>query len=239
MRRKNVIWGIVLICLAALLLIDGLGIGIGFYDIPVFKIAVGILIVAWAWHDLYRRRFSCLFFPAAFLFLLFEKEIAHLAGAAGENLINNWLVLFAALLLTIGTSILSSRKPYRNHVHIHNPSPGGSVRRCAGEETIDNALGSFTCYIDAAELGTKRIENSLGRTDIFFENTDAYTGDGTLQIENSLGAIFIHIPSGWRAIENCECSLGSVKSQACPSENGKIIHICGENSLGAIEIDYL
>ena len=80
------------------------------------------------------------------MFFLFEKPLAKLAGkpAPDYDLLNNWIVVLAALLLTVGTAILIPRR-----------SKDGAVTK--------GHLGNTTLYLDARELQEYNINDRLGR----------------------------------------------------------------------------
>lgn len=110
MKKKGIFWGMAFICAAILIILDAVGIGLeALNNIPVVKIILGILLLCWIVNELYKRQLSHIFFPLAFLFMLFEKEIAKLCAIEGEEIISNWPVLLCALLLTIGTSMVQKR----------------------------------------------------------------------------------------------------------------------------------
>ena len=104
--RNGLFFGIILVCAAVALILDGLGISISGAQISAWSIVGGVLCLAWLVVEIVELKFSHIFFPLAFIFLLFEGQIATWLGHDDPNLISNWLVLLAALLLTIGVGVL-------------------------------------------------------------------------------------------------------------------------------------
>ncbi|MCI8957103.1 MAG: hypothetical protein HFG29_08980 [Eubacterium sp.] len=95
-RAGNIFWGVLFIAAAALLLISELGLlsGIGFRHI-VFSVLWG----AWIIKGLFSRESFSVFMGLAFLAILWNKEL-------GIEAITPWPVIGAALLLTIGWSLI-------------------------------------------------------------------------------------------------------------------------------------
>lgn len=232
-KSSGVFWGIALILAALLLIVDSLGTSLGIFDLPLIKLALGVILVAWTVSELVKRKPSHIFFPPAFLFILFRADIAGHFGLE-EDFISVWTVLLCALLLQIGTSLVFSRSKKRGSgVHADG---GAYISRGANGGSCENNLSSGVCYIDAANLGYQRIENNLGSMNVFIENADIYTGNGTIEVENNLGSTKIHIPSAWRVDVRIERSLGSVADRTSHNNLGPVVVICGDCSLGSIEI---
>lgn len=105
MKTGKLFWGLGFLLAAALIILDALGIipsllsAVG--EVSVFALILGLLLLYYAIARLFKGRISAIFFPLAFIFLLFEKNISMLLGYEGADLINNWLVLLIALLLHV------------------------------------------------------------------------------------------------------------------------------------------
>lgn len=182
----GIFWGIVLIGAAVLLILNGIGVNLG-YGISVWRIILGTLCVAWVVVTIVELRFTDLPFPFAFLFIIFEPTIAHALGREDNKLISTWIVLLAALLLTVGLKAIFS----------------GKIRKTS-------SIGSKTLYFDAADLESAEIKDNAGSVQAYITNKEAYTGDGTIVIRDNLGKITLHIPSNWNVTVNSRDNLGKV-----------------------------
>lgn len=236
-NKSGIFWGLALILAALLLIVDSLGNSLGFIDLPLFKLAAAILLAAWTITELVKGRPDHIFFPLAFIFILFRGDIAYHLGT-DSDLIPVWTVLLCALLLQAGTNLLFTRSKKRSSgVHADG---GAYISR--GDDNprynakCENNLSSGVCYIDAATLGYQKIENNLGSMDIFIENGHMYAGGGTIEVENNLGTTKIHIPSSWQVDLRIERALAGVSDQTYHSGTGPVIVICGECNLGSIDI---
>ena len=221
-RKSGVFWGVTLILSAVLIILDSIGIGLGFLSgVPVISIVLGIICLAWLIDELIKLKISHIFFPLAFIFILFQDKIAQLASLKSP-IMSSWIVLICALLLTIGTSMI-----FRTN------------RVSKKKDMVKNQhkFGSATQYFDAGEQSEFNVENNFGKTEVFFSNVENYLGDGTLRVENNMGTTVINVPKEWNPLVDIENNLGFVKTGDHHPENGKVLNIVGENNMGSVVIE--
>lgn len=227
-RKRSIIWGVAFLVAALLLIagavLDNMGINA---EIPFFRIAVCGLLVGMIVKSLTRGAIAEIFFPLAFIFMLLESSIISWCGLAADDIMNNWLVLLCALLLTIAAACLFPKK-LRFGV---KSDPLDGVKGI-GSKTF----GSTVKYIDCAVFKTESVENNMGTASIYFENPDSYNGDGVLHVENNMGSMKINVPAGWFVETKLENNMGSIKIPTRGEPNGKKLTIMGENNMGSLEI---
>ena len=119
--KKSIFLALAIILLAGLLLTDAIlgAVGVPFFEeISLGKYFLGVVLAASFLNGLFNLYAGRFFLSAAFLFMLFEGEIARYAGMKGDNILSNWLVFFCAVLLAIGFSMLLSRvREKKEHHH--------------------------------------------------------------------------------------------------------------------------
>ena len=167
------------------------------------------------------------FFPLAFLFLLFEKYIAEWIGSDDKNLVSNWVVLFAALLLSSGTALLRPKRLFRPSVKVEDNDAARNHRA---------SFGSSTVYIDCTDFVTEKVRNELGACQVFSSNIEQYRGDGTLVVSNELGSMKIHVPAAWKISSSVINDLGFLSEPEESTDDAPILYIRGKNELGNITI---
>ena len=231
MKLGKTFWGLLLIFLALFLLFDSIGLlapikGV-FGEISVFRLGVGILLIASIVSLLSKWNWQEIFVPLAFLFMVFEKNIATLIGASTPDLISNWLLLVCAFLLSAGLSILFPRHRRRKHFRIHTDG---------GRNHHSNNLGSGERYIDCSRFRHELVENNLGHYEVRFDNVEAYRGGATLEVENNLGEMSIYVPSAWNVDVRIDHSLGSVNKVGLCTQNGPDLTITGDCNLGSVTV---
>lgn len=242
MKTWKIFWGLGFILSAVLLILDTAGIIsplMSFMgEVSVFAVILGLLLLAFLISRLIEGRIASVFFPLAFLFMLFEKNVAYMAGLENEDIINNWLVLLIALLLFLGTSILF---PHSNgkKSHFFHRNHKGTVEYSG--KYAENNLCSSSIYVDCVEFSPAHIENNLGSCSVHFENAEQYKGGATLYVENNLGSMCINVPSGWLIKSTLENNLGGSHIPSVDNANdcGPILYIKGENNLGSITVQYI
>ena len=227
----KIFWGGGFILLSVALILDAIGvlswITSPFGEISLIGVVGAFLLLAYAISRIVKGAIEEIFLPLAFIFMIFERNIATVLGLADENIINNWLLFGCAVLLWIGFSILFSG--------IRKKGRGGIVFT-KGEGA---SLGSSVKYIDCRDFKREEIENDLGSYSVYFNNVDKYEGGGVLEIDNNLGHIQINVPTGWNIVMQVDNSLGGT---SYPSENypeGPTLTIIGDNSLGSVAVKYV
>ena len=233
--RNGLFFGIILVCAAVALILDGLGISISGAQISAWSIVGGVLCLAWLVVEIVELKFSHIFFPLAFIFLLFEGQIAAWLGYGDPNLISNWIVLLAALLLTVGVGALGGN--FKKRKKIKSGENGNAVVINTNEKK--NFSSASVIYVDAADLGEYEVENNCGSIHVYIENADRYGGGGALNVDNNCGSMVVHVPNAWRVVSSVDNSLGSVKIPSHETAEGApVLKITGENNLGSLAITF-
>ncbi|MBO7170753.1 MAG: hypothetical protein J6W28_06225 [Clostridia bacterium] len=230
MKKSNLFWGLGFLLAATLIILDVIGIipsllnAVG--EVSVFSLILGFLLLFFIIKQLLKGRLSSIFFPLAFIFMLFEKNIAFLCGLESQDIVNNWLVLLVALLLHLGFAmLLPSRRILRKH-----------KKRAVSN---NNTLNSATVYVDCASFTPNTVSNRLGECTVYFQNASKYQGEQTLTVSNSLGSMTINVPAAWTAIVDVDNALGSLEAPLYSDNGGPVLYIKGDNHLGALEIVFV
>lgn len=218
--KKKIFAGSLLIIGAVALIFDAGGVFIG---VPTYRVLLGIVCAVWFMKELTRLNISKIFFPAAFIFLLFEKYIAHLAFR-GTNIISNWVVLVAALLFTIGTKIIFGDLVFGKKVRGHLVSSKTANRFSEGVK-----------YIDCSTLGSAFIKSSFGEMNVYFQNTEAFEG-GYLFVQNSFGEMTVHVPKEFKVETDVKNSFGDLNMNGEGAADGNILRIEGSSAFGELNI---
>lgn len=227
--KKSIFLAVAIILLAGLLLTDAIlgAMGVPFFEeISLGKCFLGVVLAASFLNGLFNLYAGRFFLSAAFLFMLFEGEIAKYAGMKGDNILSNWLVFFCAVLLAIGFSMLLSRfRERKKHRHFIK----------YGAKHLHNRLESTIRYADST-VSKHMFENHMGNLDVFFDNVDRYEGGTEVLVTNHMGRVVIHVPSEWCI----ECSVKNHTGQVTAKRGnpeGLKIYITGTNHMGQVVVD--
>ena len=214
---NRIFWGVVLMGAAVLLVLNGIGVDLG-YAVNVWRIIGGVLCLAFLVDRIVELKFTDTVIPLAFLFLIFEPTIAHAIGRPDDKLklIPTWTVILAALLLTVGLKVIFREK-------------SGVVN--------SGKFGSTSVYLDGADLSGAEICDNMGTVQAYITNPEAYEGGGCITIRDNMGNIKLHLPSAWNVVANCHDNMGHVtipnqKDGICD----KTVNLEVRDNMGGIEV---
>lgn len=217
---RSIFWGLVLVAAAVVLILNGAGVNLG-TDISWWRILFGVVFAAILVERLIKCKFSQIFFPLAFIYILFEPPLAKaVTGGEKESLISNWIVLLAALLLTIGMGLLLPKRDEES----------GAV--------VKGHVGNSTLYFDGANLGECWIKNKVGRTVVYFTNKEAYAGNGVINVTENVGQITLYIPGEWNVVTTGSDNLGKINIPVNEKAGEKSITLSVSENLGVIDVTY-
>ena len=221
--KKAIFWGLVMVLSAVILILDDMGINFGM-DFPLWRIIGGILLVSWLISEIVRLKFADIFFPIAFLILLFRNPLIELLNLDSEKIPSAWIIILAAALLTAGFhAIFDRKKTFTINGH---------------EVKTNGRIGKETLYADAGNLSGYTIKDHLGAVELFLKNKENYPGNGVITICDNLGLITIHLPKSWNVITQCSDNLGSISVPDHESCGEKSITLDVHDNLGKVEVKF-
>ena len=237
MKTGKIFWGVALILLAVLLVLDAFHVFAPLEavlgNISLWRLVLGICLLFVVVKFLCRARFAAIFVPLALIFMLFEENISVLCGAVTPNLVNNWTLLLVAILLSAGVHVLTSafRKRRKTNAII-------DAAFSEGGHKAGGSLGRHTVYIDSESLAPNFVESSFGACEIHFQNVENYHGGGTLRVELDFGRMEIFVPRAWKVMLCVEQSFSSVDQREPPAD-GLTLKIIGEVNFSSLCIIYV
>ena len=230
MKSSKIFWGISFILAAVLLLLNAFGVISPFFDsiggVSPAAIFFGFLLVVIIVSHLIQLRFGIIPIAAALLFIIFEKNIAIIAGFESTDIAHNGLVFLGGFMISVGLSILLPNK----------------IRFCKkskGKHYETGNIGSTERYIDCSNFVEAFAYNKTGQYVIHFTNIEEFTSGATLNIKNNMGQTVIYVPSAWKTKITISNSLGAVGTEGECSEDGPVLNITGENHIGSVAIKYI
>ena len=237
-RIQKIFIGILLLVASVALIFYGMGYGTSMFGMPIYKLLIGAAIVAWIIAKIFfgkslRERFR-IFFPLALLFMLLEKEIAVWCELPNDDFLNNWLVLFSALLATVAINFIIPKKKRADRFFKFRKTD----RLYNGFESVDNnSLSTNTVFIDAEQIKKSYVKNRLGETTVYYQNTYNLSSDEEflLDISNSMGETIVHVPADWMVTNKVRNSLGDVSVRES-NGNGAKLTVTGNNLMGDTQI---
>lgn len=201
------------------------------------------IIFAWTFiKGIFTVNFFEILFSAAFLACIYDDML-------GITALTPWTVLGAALLGSIGLSILFPRK-HTWHI-FHHAKSDDSIRYA--EDVIDipdedvihmeNSFGASIKYINSQNFRSAHLENSFGEMKVYYDNAITTEKQVYTKIDVAFGNMVLFVPKTWQVINNIDCSFGAVniKNQKnyTPLPEAPVLVITGSVAFGGAEIIYV
>lgn len=223
MKKKA--FGIVLLVLAALVLLQG-NFGIPSFGGQIWPL-IGIGFFAYqSVEAILRRHFTSASFTAL-VALLIANHFYDILPIPNQSL------FWASVLIVLGVSMLTHT----------NRTWNGKKWWHDGEKTIltdkEVAFGAGTFYKQDQELVEDEFEVGFGNAKIYYDNAEMLGDSATLKIEVGFGNAVIYVPQHWRVDLKVETFCGAAKADAPVAPTSKTLIIRGDVAFGKLGVVYV
>ena len=223
MKKKA--FGIVLLVLAALVLLQG-NFGIPSFGGQIWPL-IGIGFFAYqSVEALLRRHLTSASFTAL-VALMIANHFYDILPIPNQSL------FWASILIVMGVSALTHS----------NRTWNGKKWWYDGEKTIltdkEVAFGAGTFYKQDQELVEDEFEVGFGNAKIYYDNAEMLGDFATLNIEVGFGNAVIYVPQHWRVDLKVETFCGAAKADAPLGPTSKTLIIRGDVAFGKLEVVYV
>lgn len=254
MKKSNVFWGIFFIFCAVYVIANRLGFMEG---ISILTIILTILFVITLIKSIYKINFWGILFSMAFLAIIYDEQLQ-------IEEITPWPVLVAALLGSIGLSLIFSksimrRKNYQyNHFINSSSNYTGSYAEMGGADEnessgksdsvnekriyVNTNFGTSIKYVDSDCFEYGEVRCNFSNVKIYFDNTIMAKGNAALHINVHFGSVEIYVPKNWKVVDLTVSSFSGKNNSADAELNEDIkstLSITGEVSFGSVNVKYL
>ena len=223
MKKKA--FGIVLLVLAALVLLQG-NFGIPSLGGHIWPL-IGIGFFAYqSVEALFRRHLTSASFTAL-VALMIANHFYDILPIPNQSL------FWASILIVMGVSALTHS----------NRTWNGKKWWYDGEKTIltdkEVAFGAGTFYKQDQELVEDEFEVGFGNAKIYYDNAEMLGDFATLNIEVGFGNAVIYVPQHWRVDLKVETFCGAAKADAPLAPTSKTLIIRGDVAFGKLGVVYV
>ena len=223
MKKKA--FGIVLLVLAALVLLQG-NFGIPSFGGEIWPL-LGIVFFAYQSVESLLR---CHLTSASFTALVALMIANHFYDILP---IPNQSLFWASILIVLGVNALTHS----------NRTWNGKKWWYDGEKTIltdkEVAFGTGTFYKQNQELVDDQVEVGFGNAKIYYDNAEILGDTATLKVEVGFGNAVIYVPQHWRVDLKVETFCGVAKADTSQAPTSKTLIIRGDVAFGKLEIVYV
>ena len=223
MKKKA--FGIVLLVLAALVLLQG-NFGIPSFGGQIWPL-IGIGFFAYqSVEAILRRHFTSASFTAL-VALMIANHFYDILPIPNQSL------FWASILIVMGVSALTHS----------NRTWNGKKWWYDGEKTIltdkEVAFGAGTFYKQNQDLVEDEFEVGFGNAKIYYDNAEMLGDSATLKIEVGFGNAVVYVPQHWRVDLKVETFCGAAKADAPVAPTSKTLIIRGDVAFGKLGIVYV
>ena len=222
---KKKVFGIVLLVLAALVLLQG-NFGIPSLGGHIWPL-IGIGFFAYqSVEALLRRHLTSASFTAL-VALMIANHFYDILPIPNQSL------FWAGVLIVLGVSMLTHT----------NRTWNGKKWWYDGEKTIltdkEVAFGAGTFYKQDQELVEDEFEVGFGNAKIYYDNAEMLGDSATLKIEVGFGNAVVYVPQHWRVDLKVETFCGAAKADAPVAPTSKTLIIRGDVAFGKLGVVYV
>ena len=222
---KKKVFGIVLLVLAALVLLQG-NFGIPSLEGEIWPL-IGIGFFAYQSVEALLRRHFTSASVTALVALMIANHFYDILPIPNQSL------FWASVLIVLGVSMLTHT----------NRTWNGKKWWYDGEKTIltdkEVAFGAGTFYKQDQELVEDEFEVGFGNAKIYYDNAEMLGDSATLKIEVGFGNAVIYVPQHWRVDLKVETFCGAAKADAPVAPTSKTLIIRGDVAFGKLGVVYV
>ncbi|WP_125712266.1 LiaF transmembrane domain-containing protein [Companilactobacillus kedongensis] len=249
MRNRNgIFWGLFMLISAGILIVSQMH--LISYTFSFWTVVVTIFLVAVLIKSLVYYAIPGTVFSLAFLAILYAKPL-------GITAIVPWTILGAALLITIGLSMilhpfLAKHRPWMRFDHHgrswHNPRMHHHVDHDVDVETTDRSdvnvsvrMGSSVRYVTSDDFKEANVDVSMGNAKVYFENVTV-EDTAIINVDISLGNVELYVPKNWNIVKEIDDSnMSGIGEEGYPNitEDSPVITVHGYLSLSGLKITYI
>lgn len=237
MKKRKIFWGIFFIMMAMIVVVSKLGI---LPDVGLFSLLATVFLVWMTVDGVRHGNFYEIIFAVAFLCIIYDEPL-------GIEALTPWTVLAAALLLSIGFSLLfGGKRKKKRGIEFQWDSDGSrgigsSSEQCRGQQVYcKNDFGSAIRYIHSDDFREAYLENNFGSMTVYFDNAIIQGGTAVARVENNFGETILYLPKEWRVHNELEHVFGSINEHGkCMGSSSVELCLKGETNFGSIEIYYV
>lgn len=233
MKSERTFWGFIFIAGAVFLILSKLRLFQGF---TLFSLILSILLVAVMLKGIVRKRFPEIFFPAAFLCIIYSDIL-------GISRLTPWPILAAALLASIGCSLLFNKNNYCQETDTsrHSNSFPTDTEQIEGEHIMfRTSFGSSIKYINSDNFEYATIRCSFGSMRVYFDNALIQKGNATINLDVSFGGVELFIPKTWTVINTADFTFGSMDEKNHNQSSGvPTLTLTGDANFAGVTIIYI
>ncbi len=232
MKKERVFWGALFLLASIFMIVSRLGY---LPDINVFSLLLTAFLGAVIVKSIPHLNFAGILFPIAFMSIIYDKEL-------GITAITPWTVLLAALLGSIGLSmIFHKHMKWAHHKHHFEDYKFEKIDVEDENKVIfKSAFCESIKYIDTNHFEQGDFECSFGAMKIYFDHAVMSREKAIVRLEASFSGVELYVPKTWKVNDQTRVFMGGVNEKNRSNERAThTLTLVGEVNFSGIEIIYI
>lgn len=239
MRKQRWFWGIFFVLGAGILIASQMD-WLSNYHFDTFTTIATLFLAAILIKSIIYISVFGTIFALAFLGILYAEPL-------GISSLVPWTLLGAALLLSIGLSLIIRPHGIHHHHHWHTHAHGAWRQPEAITTTADPSyvnvqvsMSSSIRYVQSTNFKRANIYAYLANVKVYFDGTTIQDEAATINIDGDLSGIELYLPKEWNLTIQTGNFLSSTEENGLPStKEGPSINLMGNLHLSNLTIIYI
>jgi predicted membrane protein len=233
MKKERYFWGALFILASIFIVINRLGY---FPSVNAFSLILTVFLGAVIVKSIPQLNFTGILFPIAFIFIIYDK-------ALGITELTPWTVLLAALLGSIGLSMIFHKHMKLTHHHHHHNQDYKFEKIDIEDQSnvvFKSAFGASIKYINTDHFERGDLECSFGAMKIYFDHATMRNENALVKLEVSFSGVELYVPKTWKVDDKTNVFLGGVDEKNRSNEKAtNTLTLVGNVSFSGVEIIYV
>ncbi|MFA9396964.1 MAG: hypothetical protein ACERKV_01680 [Clostridiaceae bacterium] len=232
MKRKNIFWGVLFVLAGIVLVVSKLGF---FPGVNALSMILTVFLVIVIVKSIFHLNFIGILFPLAFICIIYDKQL-------GITAITPWTVLFAALLGSIGLSMIFHKHIKWGNTKFNNEDYKFEKIDVEDEGNIafKNSFGACIKYVNTDKFEQAQFDCSFGAMKVYFDNANMIKDNAVVKIDASFSGVELYIPKTWNVEDKTTVFLGGVSEKnRSNQETINKLTLVGNISFSGVEIIYI
>jgi hypothetical protein len=236
-KVERIFWGLFFIVAAAVLIINQLGIFEELGQVNIIHLFLAAVFAVCGVRSLIHYNIPGALFSLAFILILYAEPL-------GIAAISPWTILLAALLGSIGFSIIFRKKKpwYEYHHHKCDYDEHFDTIDQTDADIVDmnTSFGSSIKYVNSNNFQRANMHCSFGAMKVYFDHCAIQNNVAELRMDVSFAGVELFIPKEWRVEQNVDFSVGGMDEKNRNVSTGSpVLRLTGNVKFGGVTIIYV
>jgi predicted membrane protein len=232
MKKEKYFWGLLFVLLGVFLIVSKLGY---FADVNVFSLLMTAFFIVVIVKSIFKLNFAGILFPLAFIAIMYDEWL-------GITSITPWTVLFAAMLGSIGLSMIFHK--HNKWINVEFDSEDYKFEKIDVEDEdhvrFKTSFSGSIKYINTDNFEQADLNCSFGGMKVYFDHAVMKNNNAIVRLDASFSGVELFIPKEWKVQNKTNVFLASIEEKNSSSEMAtNTLTLVGDIKFSGVEIIYV